>query len=216
MKKFIFTLCCSCSLLGLVSSQSTSGLPNDAFRTSIYAGIKMGFNLANVYDTKGDQFVADPALGFAAGLFLAVPIGSYFGVHPEILFSQKGFRSTGRILGGTYELRRTSSYLDIPLLLAIKPISMLTILIGPQYSFLLQQKNVYKSGSTTIAQQQEFSNESVRKNTLCFIGGIDLNFSKLVVGLRTGWDIQNNSADGVSTTPRYKNYWYQATLGLRF
>jgi hypothetical protein len=34
--------------------------------------------------------------------------------------------------------------------------------------------------------------------------------------LRGSWDLKNNNGDGTSTTPRYKNVWYQATVGYRF
>ncbi len=206
----------SLTLVGSLIGQRAATANNESFRNRIYGGIKLGANLSNVYDGQGEQFVADSKLGFASGLFLSVPIGKYFGIQPELLFSQKGFRSTGRILGGSYDLTRTSNYLDLPILVAIKPSSMVTLFLGPQYSYLLSQKNVFKNGSTTIEQEKEFSNENLRKNTLCFTGGADLNFSNLVIGLRVGWDVQSNNGDGTSTTPRYKNYWYQGTLGWRF
>lgn len=147
---------------------------------------------------------------------MSIPIGMYMGVQPEILFSQKGFQATGNILGSPYEFTRTTNYIDIPLLFAIKPSRNLTILAGPQYSYLLKQKDVFANGVTTIEQEQEFANDDIRKNTLCFLGGIDVNLDNLVVGARIGWDILNNNGDGSSTTPRYKNIWYQATIGYRF
>ena len=47
-------------------------------------------------------------------------------------------------------------------------------------------------------------------------GGVDIDISNLVLGVRAGWDTQTNDGDGGSTTPRYKNMWYQATVGYRF
>ena len=102
------------------------------------------------------------------------------------------------------------------MLLAIKPTEILTIVVGPQYSFLLKEKNQFESTLFSSSQEEEFNNDNIRKNTLCFLGGIDLNFSNLVVGARAGWDVQNNAGDGTSSTPRYKNVWYQATIGYRF
>src|SRR4051812_25034083 len=72
-------------------------------REELQFGIKAGFNYSNVYDTKGDQFNADPKFGLATGAFLAIPIGKYFGIQPELLFSQKGFRASGSTLGNSYE-----------------------------------------------------------------------------------------------------------------
>ncbi len=183
---------------------------------NFHFGIKAGVNVSNVYDSKGQDFKAKAKAGLAIGGFAQIPLARYIGIQPEILFSQKGFKATGTLLGSPYSYTRTTDYLDIPLLLAIKPTQTLTILAGPQYSFLLKEKNVFESSLVTTTQQQEFNNDNIRKNTLCFLGGLDLNFDKIVFGARAGWDLQNNAGDGTSSTPRYKNVWYQATLGYRF
>ncbi len=186
------------------------------FREKLNFGLKGGLNYSNVYDSEGEAFRADPKLGFAGGAFLAIPIGRNFGVQPEVLISQKGFRATGRILGGTYSFTRTTTYLDVPLLFSIKPVEFITLQVGPQYSYLIKQNDVFTNASTSIEQEQEFVNDNIRKNTLCFIGEADINLKHVVLGARAGWDILNNNGDGTSTTPRYKNVWYQATIGYRF
>lgn len=142
-------------------------------RAKLMFGLKAGVNYSNVYDTQGEAFRANPKLGFAGGAFLAIPLGTYFGIQPEVLYSQKGFQATGNILGSSYNLTRTSSYVDFPLLFAFKPSEFITILAGPQYSYLVKQKDEFKNESTSIAQETEFGNENVRKNTLCFTGGLD-------------------------------------------
>jgi hypothetical protein len=65
----------------------------------------------------------------------------------------------------------------------------------------------------TSTQEKEFEND---KSVLCFVAGIDITMDQFVLGARAGWDLQNNNGDGTSTNPRYKNVWYQATLGFRF
>jgi Outer membrane protein beta-barrel domain len=179
-------------------------------------GLKAGANYSNVYDSKGEAFNADAKFGFAGGLFFSIPIGKFLGVQPEVLFSQKGFQASGKILGNAYSFTRTTNYLDVPLLIAIKPIEYLTILVGPQYSYLFKQKDVFENSSITIDQEKEFTNDNIRKNTLGFVGGADINVVHFVLGLRAGWDVQNNNGDGTSITPRYRNAWYQATVGYRF
>jgi hypothetical protein len=78
------------------------------------------------------------------------------------------------------------------------------------------QKDAFENGSTTIEQETEFENDNIRKNTLSFIGGVDITMKSIVVSARGGWDFQKNLGDGTSTTPRYKNMWYQLTFGYRF
>lgn len=186
------------------------------FSNRLTLGLKVGANYSNVYDEKDNDFNADPKFGLAMGTFISIPIGQYLGVQPELLFSQKGFKSRGSILGSNYEIIRTSSYLDIPLLIALKPNEYITLLAGPQYSYLLGQKNVFENGTTSVEQELAFDNENIRKNTLCFTLGADVNMAHTVVGLRAGWDVRHNTGDGNSTTLRYKNMWYQATVGYRF
>ena len=182
----------------------------------ISGGFKVGANLSNVYDSDNEDFQADSKIGFAGGAFLSIPFGKYLGIQPEILFSQKGFQGSGSILGSEYSFSRTTNYIDVPILLAIKPISSLTLLVGPQYSYLMSQKYVFKSAMVNIEQQQQFENEDIRTNTLCITGGFDVNLTNIVLSARTGWDLQNNTADEASSTPRYKNMWYQVTVGYRF
>lgn len=190
------------------------GLAQDN-RGALAFGPKIGLNLANVYDSEGEKFEADPKFGFVAGAFLSIPIGTYLGIQPELLYSQKGFKASGSVLGSDYTFTRTLNYLDIPLLITVKPTPMLTLLAGPQYSYLLSKKDVFKDSFLDVEQEEEFDNDNLRKNTLCFLGGFDINVSRLVIGARVGWDLFQNVGDGTSTTPRYKNVWYQVTLGVK-
>jgi hypothetical protein len=186
------------------------------FRHKLLFGLKAGGNYSNVYDSQGEDFQADPKLGFVGGAFIAIPIGKYLGIQPEVLLSQKGFVATGSLFGSTYKFTRTSTYMDIPLMFAFKPSEFITIMAGPQYSYLINQKDVFANSSTSFQQETEFENDNIRKNTLCFLGGVDLTLKHIVLGARAGWDLQTNNGDGTSSTPRYKNVWYQATIGYRF
>jgi len=197
--------------LGAIAQETTSDS-----REQFKIGIKGGFNYANVYDSQGEEFKADPKLGLALGAFLIIPIGTTIGIQPEVMYSQKGFSATGKVLGLNYDFKRTTNYLDVPLFLALKPSEFFTILAGPQFSYLLSRKDVFATAITTIEQEQEFENDNIRKNTLGVSLGVDLNFNSLVLGARAAWDLQNNNGDGTATTPRYKNQWIQATVGFKF
>jgi hypothetical protein len=211
MKKLILMMA---AIAFIANGSNAQGTSSDT-RDQIQFGAKIGANLSNVYDSQGQDFVADSKIGVAGGVFLALPIGKYIGIQPELLFSQKGFKGSGTILGSSYSFTRTTSYIDIPILLAIKPIPMLTILVGPQYSYLLKQKDSFDNAILSGSQEQQFDNDNIRKNTLCATGGVDINLNPIVIGARVGWDFQQNNGDGTSTTPRYKNMWYQLTIGFK-
>lgn len=212
MKKVILVFAFATFMFGSMFAQKSSA----DFREKLSFGVKAGVNLSNVYDSQGEQFNADSKLGLAAGVFVALPLGKYFGIQPEILFSQKGYKGSGSILGSDYSFSYTSNYIDVPLLLAFKPISLITIVAGPQYSFLIKDNYTFNSALINIDQENVFENDNIRKNTLSFLGGIDFNLNRIVIGTRVGWDLQANKGDGTSETPRYKNIWYQATIGFRF
>lgn len=206
-------------IIGLFASTASIAIAQENEtdnREEFQFGLKAGLNYSNVYDAKGEQFNADAKFGLAAGVFMAIPIGKYLGIQPEALLSQKGFKATGMILGSSYDFTRTTTYLDIPLQFALKPSEFITILAGPQYSFLIKQRDVFTNATTSIAQELEFENDNIRKNIFGVVGGVDINLRHITLGARAGWDISNNNGNGTSTTPRYKNVWYQATIGYKF
>jgi hypothetical protein len=188
---------------------------HDVGRNNFQMGVKAGANYANVYDEQGDDFNADGKFGFAGGVFMAIPLGQYAGVQPEVLFSQKGFKAKGSLLGSSYNLTRTTNYIDIPIYFAVKPLNSLTILAGPQFSYLLKQKDEFENSASSFEQSEVFKNENLRKNILSASLGVNFNLTRTVIGLRASWDLYRNHGDGTSTTPRYKNAWFQATAGYR-
>jgi hypothetical protein len=201
---------------GLFISLINVGNAQDADnREKIALGLKVGVNRSNVYDEQGQDFKADAKLGFAGGAFMALPLGKYLGVQPEVLISQKGYQATGTLLANSYSDKRTTTYLDIPLQVQLKPTDFLTFLTGVQYSYLLHQKDEYAWGLNSTAQDQEFKNDNARKNILGAVVGLDVNIGHFVASVKACWDLQNNVGDGSSYTPRYKNVWIQTTVGFR-
>ncbi len=196
-------------IIGNAIAQSKS-----SSKSNIKLGVKLGANYSNVFDEKDNSFEADSKFGLAVGGFASIPFAQFFAFQPEILFSQKGFKGTGTFLGSSYKFTRTTNFIDIPLLLVIKPSQNFSLVVGPQYAFLLNQKDEFTTSSTSAAQQQEFNNDNIRKNILSVLTGFDVTGKNIVFGARVGWDVQNNNGDGTSSTPRYKNVWYQATIGF--
>jgi hypothetical protein len=212
MKQLILMIIGFAMISSTIYAQDNS---TDETRDKFQFGLKAGANYANVYDSRGEEFRADGKFGFVGGLFIAIPIGKYIGFQPELLFSQKGFMASGRLLGATYELTRTSNFIDVPLLLAIKPIQSLSILVGPQFSFLMKNTDKFDNNITSFEVINEFENDNIRKNILGILAGVDVNLNHVILGARAGWDLYENNGDGTSNTPRYKNAWVQATIGFR-
>lgn len=218
MKKQVIFIAICLLLVGYTSAQEeTSNETNRIdFRSHVLIGFKAGVNASNVVDAKGESFTSTGKLGFVGGVFVSIPIGKYLGIQPELLYSQKGFVATGVLLGSNYQVTRTSTFIDLPILFAFKPSEFMTFLAGPNYAFLLKQKDSFGNATTTSEQETVFENADQRKNTFGVLGGADITIKHLVLGVRVGWDIQANNSDNNAATPIYRNVWYQATVGFRF
>jgi len=213
MKKIkILTTVAFVSIASIAISQSSETDNRERFQV----GLKAGLNYSNVYNTQSEEFRADSKFGFVGGAVIHIPIGTYLGFQPEVLFSQKGFKGEGKMLGFEYNFSRTTSYIDIPLQIALKPSEFITLVAGPQYSYLLSQKDEFSSTIYSDSQIKEFENDNIRKNILGLVAGVDINLKNIVLGARLNWDIQNNKGDGSSNTPKYKNRWLQGTIGFKF
>lgn len=215
MKKVVSTIALGIMISFGAFAQERLISPSGDTRENFKFGFKAGANLSNVYDEQGQDFVAENKVGFVGGAFLAIPIGKFIGFQPEFLYSQKGFKATGTTILGKYDFERTSTYLDIPLQLQIKPLDGITILAGPQFSYLLETKNKF-NGSASSTQEDGINSENYKKNIFGFVVGADFNVEMLVIGVRAGWDITKSDSDGNATSPRYKNQVLQLTLGYAF
>ncbi len=213
MKKLLIIICfLGLSLGTMLNAQTTTTDP----RTNLTFGIKAGFNYSNVWDEQGQDFTADAKVGFVGGAFIGIPIGEFIGVQPEMLLSQKGFQGSGTFAGAPYSFTRTTTYIDIPLQFQVKPSEYFTVLGGPHYSYLINDKYSFTSSQYSYSQEQAFDADNIRRNIFGFTLGADIYIDHVVVSARLGWDLQANNGDGTSTTPRYKNQWLQLTGGFKF
>lgn len=202
--------------LAAASTLSFAVVAQDDMREKFNFGLKAGMNVSNIWDTQAEDFSADPKIGFAGGAFATIPLGRLFAIQPEVMFVQKGFRGSGSVLTVPYEISRTTNFLEIPVLLAVRPADFISIYAGPQVSFLLSQKDKFTFGNSTIEDQEQFKNDNWRKNMLGLHMGLDINIRHFVISPRASLDFQDNKGDGSSTDPRYKNFALQLTVGYRF
>jgi hypothetical protein len=218
MKNFKITIFAILASIGSLIAQPENNNKEDETdnREKLRFGARIGMNGSNVYDNEGDPFTADTKYGLMVGVFSAIPIGKYIGIQPEVQLSQKGFVGKGSLIGNPYSVTRTTTFLDIPIQVALKPSEFITILAGPQYSYLIKQTDKFESSNFSYEQELEFRQDNIRKNILGAVLGIDINLRHVTLSGRLAWDIQKNNGDGTQTTPRYKNKWYQVGVGFNF
>jgi len=92
-------------------------------------GIKAGVNFANQSIT---DINTNSRTGFHVGAYAVIAFSEKWGIQPELLYSAQG----SELPSETSEF----NYMSIPVLLRWKPVSVLSIEAGPQFSSLLNAK----------------------------------------------------------------------------
>lgn len=181
-------------------------------------GIKAGLNFSNIIKTDDSNFKTNYNTGFNAGVFLNLPVVDRLSFQPELMFSQKGYKSdrTGVLGDGT--LTQTTNWIEIPILADVEAAKGFNIYIGPQVSFLTKTVNKY-DGTFSSSQQTTYEDDAnkFKKSIVGGVLGIGINLnSKLSLNGRYALDFQKNNEDGTTSTPAFKNQVWQVGLGLKF
>ncbi|MDD3004905.1 porin family protein [Flavobacterium sp.] len=204
---FAFTLL-SATAVAQTTTTTSEPYEMDA-REELKVGIKAGINYSNVYSESGDGYVADGKVGFAGGVFVAIPLSKLVGIQPELLYSQKGFKTEGTFFDG----KITSNHLDLPVHLQIKPSENISFLVGPQLSYLLSTK--YEINGLSAIDEEDLEDENNRA-TLGISAGVDFTVQNFLISARGSWDLSKFNKDNSTSDINYKNQLFQITLGYRF
>lgn len=194
-------------------AQTTISTTNEPYnmdaREELKVGIKAGINYSNVYSESGDDYVADGKVGFAGGVFVSIPLNQLIGIQPELLYSQKGFKTEGTFFDG----KVTSNHLDLPVHLQIKPTENISLLVGPQLSYLLSTK--YEIDGLSLVDEEDLEDENNRA-TFGISAGVDFTVQNFLISARGSWDLSKFNKDNSTSDINYKNQLFQITLGYRF
>ncbi|HMJ46096.1 MAG TPA: outer membrane beta-barrel protein, partial [Ferruginibacter sp.] len=118
--------------------------------TSFAQGLKFGVKAgADIHKIEGKSFKDQFSFGYHAGGFLEIGLTSMLGIQPELLFSQVNV-DTSSSFSSVYQFNKISEvnlkYINIPLLLNIKPNKFVALQLGPQFGILIDQdKGLLKS-----------------------------------------------------------------------
>lgn len=182
-------------------------------RKMVVPGFRLGLNNANIYGVSGASFSSGRKRGYAAGAFIALPINRFFGIQPEVMLLQKGFSGSGNLNGEQFGLVKTTTHVDIPVQFQLKLLRWFSFLVGPQYSFQLNESTTYSGAYNNAPPHNIFENDKSGAGVLGAILGMDFNLGHFVLSWRSGWDTQSSQAAG---SPSYRNRWIQGTVGYRF
>jgi len=205
---------------------------NTAFSQQTKFGIKVGANISSLTDVVDSELNSQWPIyhkdgsgtmtGFHAGVFLNASFGLFLGFQPELLFSMQGGRLTHTYIGSPIvEDNRTFKfgYINIPLLLEIKPVANLGILVGPQIGFNVSRKAkslVYENFSGSDFDLRYLG---VKKIDVAFAFGLQYTIQDLTFGVRYNYGLTNNHDVPTSyegDRKGWKNRVFQFSLGYAF
>lgn len=168
-------------------------------------GVKVGANLTNL---TGASFKDAYEFGYHAGLFSELMITEKFGIQPELLFSETNLR-TGTSFNSLYSTIALSDitkiklqYMTIPVLLDYKPISLVTLQLGPQFGILMNQTK----------SLQDNAGEAFKKGDFSMLGGVQLNFLKFRVYGRYAVGLMN--INDIDSKDKWKSQTLQIGAGI--
>jgi hypothetical protein len=171
-----------------------------------HLGIKAG---ANLFKVDGESFSQEFQFGYAVGAFSELNFTPNFGIQPEVMFNQTNYR-TATNFSSVYEIngydgvKGKLNYLSIPVLLSLRPIPLLSILVGPQFGILLNpDEHLVANGD-----------QAFKKGDVSLVGGAQLNLMKLKLGARYVLGL-NNINNIQSSDVNWKNQGWQLYAGLR-
>ena len=170
----------------------------------VHLGIKAG---ANLFKMNGESFSDEYKFGYNVGAFAQVNFTPNIGIQPELLFNQTNYR-TGTQFSSIYpnginDVKGKLNYLTVPVLLNIRPIPLLSILVGPQFGILLNQDEHLVDNTKDAFKKGDFS----------LVGGAQLNLASLMVGAR--YVVGLNDVNDLGTDHSWKNQGWQLYAGFR-
>jgi len=180
-------------------------------------GVKGGVNFSNIIKTNDKDFNTEFKPGLNAGLFVDIPIVKQLSFAPELMFSQKGYKTSGNsLLGGPNEYSVTTNFIEVPILAKINPTSNFSIYAGPQVSFLVSTKEKFTTGSASYENTIRNENDNLKKSLVGGVIGVGIGLTnQLSLQAHYALDFQKNNENGSTETPIYKNQVIQTGLAYR-
>ena len=156
-------------------------------------GVKAGGNLSNIIKTNDENYKTEFKPGFHAGLTMEIGLGNTFAFAPELMFSQKGYKTNA--FGGTFA--QTTNWIDIPILAKIKAGPGFNVFLGPQVSFLTRTKNKYEGVLGTAQNEIEENSDTFKKSIASGVIGAGFDITpKIGLSARYAIDFQKTDENG--------------------
>jgi len=160
----------------------TSG-PSAQAQSRVRTGIKGGLSASTLQFNEVDFSNRKERIGFHAGVFTQIPVGSAFAIQPELLYVNKGASSDYRALGQDSRASFNLNYIDLPVLATFKLGDAVEIQAGPYAGYLLNS-GVSNTGGILGNSAINFNADQFNRIDYGLAGGLNVYFGQVLLGLR--------------------------------
>ncbi|SFD87436.1 porin family protein [Spirosoma endophyticum] len=192
MKKSVNTLLLAAVLtIGAFTLNSTDAVAQGRTRV----GIKGGLNASSLYYDSQGVSNKNERIGFHLGVFAQAPIGEFFAIQPELLYTTKGASADYNVLGLNGKNTFKLNYAELPVLATFKLGQSVEIQAGPYVSYLLNS-----SISSNESFQTTIGRGNFNKVDYGLAGGLNLYFGKAFIGARYEQGFKQIASSGAAQT----------------
>lgn len=157
--------------------------------------VKAGVNFSNMLfeedENSIEDLARDGAVKFTGGLSFILPLGNVVALQPELLYTQKGAKTSYTVLGQEFTTDLNYNYLDIPLLLRLDIGDThgeglgLYLNGGPYIGYAFSGKSKAETPVGTVESDIEFNDaDDQRRIDYGFALGAGLTLGNLFFDLR--------------------------------
>jgi len=186
----------------------TTATANSYAQQKFHFGVMGG---ANLYKVTGRSFDEKTRAGFSAGTYGEYFFSRMFGIQGELIWSQVKTKTDGDFnqiygtYGGVSDADVFLNYISLPVMFSFKPTPELSILLGPQYSYLVNQTSGLLIGDYN-------GKDAFKKSDLSLVFGGQLNLGKVKIGAR--YSVGLSEINQLQSDP-WKYHGFHFYLGYR-
>lgn len=177
-------------------------LATSVFSQGFHLGLKGGADLQKL---KATSFSDEFAFGYHIGGFAEVAFSKTFGIQPELYYSSTKLDTAANfssVYGSINSSKLNFGYINIPVLLNIKPSKFIAFQVGPKYS-ILNKKQV-----SLVANGKD----AFKNGDLSVVAGAQLRLGAFLVYGR--YQVGVSKISEVTTQDKWKNQVVHIGLGL--
>ena len=180
-------------------------------------GIKAGVNLTNLYiDNVEDE---NMRVGLNAGFFAKVPLTRGVSLQPELLYSNKGAKTTYNNVLGKGEYRFNLHYIELPVAMVFNLGKSFNIHGGGYVSYLAAATVKDMESDGTINSATDLNAENFNRMDYGLLAGLGVDVQNFTIGARYNYGLHEIGKSGSlsgNLTQNSKNSAISIYLGLAF